>query len=104
MNRASASAKINLALVVGPVRDDGYHEVATVLQRINFADRVEVEPADDGAARLVVSTANGVPAPAALAAAIVGRGWGLVELRPLTMTLEDLYVRLIATAQDAPAA
>jgi 4-diphosphocytidyl-2-C-methyl-D-erythritol kinase len=47
MNRASASAKINLALVVGPVRDDGYHEVATVLQRIDFADRVEVEPADD---------------------------------------------------------
>ena len=45
MNRASASAKINLALVVGPRRDDGKHEVATVLQRIDLADRVEVEPA-----------------------------------------------------------
>jgi 4-diphosphocytidyl-2-C-methyl-D-erythritol kinase len=45
MNRASASAKINLALVVGPRRDDGRHEVATVLQRIDLADRVEVEPA-----------------------------------------------------------
>ena len=47
MNRASASAKINLALVVGPAGDDGYHEVATVLQRIDLADRVEVEPASD---------------------------------------------------------
>ena len=47
MKRASASAKINLALVVGPRREDGYHEVATVLQRIDLADRVEIEPALD---------------------------------------------------------
>ena len=46
MNRASATAKINLALVVGPLRDDGRHEVATVMQRIDLADRVEIEPAD----------------------------------------------------------
>ena len=45
MSRGSASAKINLALVVGPLRDDGYHEVATVLQRIDLADRIDVEPA-----------------------------------------------------------
>jgi 4-diphosphocytidyl-2-C-methyl-D-erythritol kinase len=47
MNRASASAKINLALVVGSRRDDGYHEVATVLQRIDLADRIELEPANE---------------------------------------------------------
>ena len=47
MNRASASAKINLALVVGPTRDDGYHEVATVMQRIGLADRIELEPANE---------------------------------------------------------
>lgn len=45
MNRAPAAAKINLALVVGPLRDDGKHEVATVLQRIDLVDRVELEPA-----------------------------------------------------------
>ena len=45
MSRASATAKINLALVVGPKRADGYHEVATVLQRIDLADRLDVEPA-----------------------------------------------------------
>jgi 4-diphosphocytidyl-2-C-methyl-D-erythritol kinase len=43
---ASASAKINLALLVGPSRADGYHEIATVLQRIDLADRIEVEEAD----------------------------------------------------------
>lgn len=43
--RASAPAKINLALVVGPTRDDGKHEVLTILQRIALADRIDVEPA-----------------------------------------------------------
>jgi 4-diphosphocytidyl-2-C-methyl-D-erythritol kinase len=43
MNRKSASAKINLALVVGPRGADGKHEVATVLQRIDLADRIELE-------------------------------------------------------------
>ena len=47
MRRASASAKLNLALVVGPKRDDGLHEVVTVLQRIDLADRIAVEEADE---------------------------------------------------------
>ena len=46
MTRASATAKLNLALVVGPQRRDGKHEVATVLQRLALADRVEVTPGD----------------------------------------------------------
>jgi 4-diphosphocytidyl-2-C-methyl-D-erythritol kinase len=45
VNRSPATAKLNLALVVGPVRDDGRHEVATVYQRIDLTDRVSVEPA-----------------------------------------------------------
>jgi 4-diphosphocytidyl-2-C-methyl-D-erythritol kinase len=44
---AAAHAKINLALVVGPVREDGKHEVATVLQRIDLADRISLEAADE---------------------------------------------------------
>jgi 4-diphosphocytidyl-2-C-methyl-D-erythritol kinase len=47
VNRAPAPAKINLALVVGPVREDGKHEVATVLQRVDLGDRVSIEPADE---------------------------------------------------------
>lgn len=46
MKEAAAPAKINLALLVGGRRPDGKHEVATVLQRIDLADRVSVEPAD----------------------------------------------------------
>ena len=45
MRRAPATAKLNLALVVGPARDDGRHEVVTILQRLDLADRIAVEPA-----------------------------------------------------------
>lgn len=45
--RASAAAKINLALVVGPKRDDGKHEIVTVFQRLGIADRLELDPAAD---------------------------------------------------------
>jgi 4-diphosphocytidyl-2-C-methyl-D-erythritol kinase len=44
VNRAPATAKLNLALVVGPARPDGKHEVVTVLQRLDLADRVAIEP------------------------------------------------------------
>jgi 4-diphosphocytidyl-2-C-methyl-D-erythritol kinase len=44
VTRAPAPAKLNLALVVGPRRDDGKHEVATVLQRIDLGDRVAIVP------------------------------------------------------------
>jgi 4-diphosphocytidyl-2-C-methyl-D-erythritol kinase len=45
VRRAPATAKLNLALVVGPRREDGRHEVATVLQRLDLSDRIAVEPA-----------------------------------------------------------
>ena len=45
MRRAPATAKLNLALVVGPRRADGRHEVTTVLQRLDLVDRVALEPA-----------------------------------------------------------
>jgi 4-diphosphocytidyl-2-C-methyl-D-erythritol kinase len=42
---APAPAKLNLALVVGPRRRDGAHEVLTVLQRISLEDTVSVRRA-----------------------------------------------------------
>lgn len=47
MSRAPAPAKINLGLVVGPLRDDGKHEVLTVLQRIDLVDRIELDEAPE---------------------------------------------------------
>jgi 4-diphosphocytidyl-2-C-methyl-D-erythritol kinase len=44
VRRGAATAKVNLALVVGPTGADGRHEVCTVLQRLDLADRVALEP------------------------------------------------------------
>ena len=45
MTVALAPAKLNLALVVGPLQENGKHELATAFQRIALADRIELEPA-----------------------------------------------------------
>ena len=40
--RELAPAKINLCLYVGAVRPDGYHELVSVMQAIDLADRLEL--------------------------------------------------------------
>jgi 4-diphosphocytidyl-2-C-methyl-D-erythritol kinase len=45
VTRATATAKLNLTLVVGRARDEGKHELATLYQRLDLADRVLLEPA-----------------------------------------------------------
>ena len=47
MTGKAAPAKINLALVVGPARPDGKHEVVTILQRIELCDHVHLAPSDE---------------------------------------------------------
>jgi 4-diphosphocytidyl-2-C-methyl-D-erythritol kinase len=44
---AGAPAKLNLALVVGPLRDDGKHEVVTLLERLSLEDTVAVRRASE---------------------------------------------------------
>jgi 4-diphosphocytidyl-2-C-methyl-D-erythritol kinase len=46
VSRAAAPAKVNLALVVGPRRGDGKHEVVTLMAPLELADDIELEPAD----------------------------------------------------------
>ena len=67
-----ALAKLNLALVVGAARADGMHEVLTVLQRLDLADTIAVEPAAS-------TTVEGFPGDtlvtAALDALAAPHGW-----------------------------
>ncbi len=45
--QVSVPAKINLSLGVGPVREDGFHALATVYQAIGLYDHLVVSDADD---------------------------------------------------------
>jgi len=46
--RVAAQAKINLFLRVGPAREDGFHEVLTMLQLIDLADDIIVRVGGSG--------------------------------------------------------
>lgn len=53
--------KINLHLAVGPLREDGYHEIATVYQAVGVYDHVTVSEADTWSVQVTGDTAEGVP-------------------------------------------
>ena len=51
-------AKLNLFLEVVRRREDGYHDLDTVMQAIDLFDDLEIAPRDDGALRLECSDAS----------------------------------------------
>ena len=59
--RMPAHAKINLFLRVLGARDDGYHDIETLLVPISLADQVSVEPADALSISLEGPAAGEVP-------------------------------------------
>ncbi len=86
--RALAPAKINLGLFLGPVREDGRHELATVMQSISLADELTLSAASDRGANSDVVVCPGVPGPsednlaaAALAAFRAATGWDAPPLQ-----------------------
>jgi 4-diphosphocytidyl-2-C-methyl-D-erythritol kinase len=56
-----APAKVNLSLCLQRRRDDGYHELETVMLALRFYDELQFNPAEDGSLELMVSGADNVP-------------------------------------------
>ena len=54
-----APAKLNLALLVGPVRPDGFHEIASLMVPVTLADLVTVESTPGGGLEVVCDVAPG---------------------------------------------
>lgn len=54
-------AKINLELAVGPLGDDGYHDLATVFHAVSLYDRVTVSAADEWSITTIGPYADLVP-------------------------------------------
>ncbi len=75
--RVRVPAKVNLSLAVGPVRPDGFHELATVYQALSLFDEVEViDRADGRGLKLAVAGRESATVP-------VGEGnlaWQAAEL------------------------
>ena len=81
-----APAKLNLCLYVGPVRDDGLHELCSLFAPLSLADRIVVsEPAERD--EVVVAGIEGPDLTARALAALREAGW---EHDPIRIEVEKL--------------
>jgi ABC-2 type transport system ATP-binding protein len=80
--------------VVGPV-----DEVRPALGAVPNVHEIQDRPVDatqPGACSFIVlSNGRGDEVRSALAACVVRKGWGLLEVKPMALTLEDLFMRLV---------
>ena len=93
--RGSNETRIRVA---GPRAD-----VLAALGAVDGLDELREEPASDGIVTVVTRSARGDELRREIAELVVGRRWGLLEIRPLPMSLEDLFVRLVRDDRDAAA-
>ena len=72
------------------------------LQRVPGVRRVGVSDARGNVNGYEVESETGRDIRRELAAAIVSRGWGLLELRPMRMSLEEIFLHLTTEDTTAP--
>lgn len=77
-------------------------DVAPALSALAGVTRVKAEAQANGLVSVEVDSEQGRDVRRDLAAAVVHQGWGLLELRPMRMSLEDIFLSL--TTEDAGAA
>jgi ABC-2 type transport system ATP-binding protein len=94
LSRHVAGSERTLVRVDGPAAS-----VCAAVRAVSGVERVEVSNGmTERAVSVVVYSAEGTPnVGRAIAAAVVQQGWGLLEMRPLPLTLEDLFVRLVTS-------
>src|SRR5205823_2755796 len=79
---ASAPGKVNLCLLVGRPRADGYHPLVSIFQSVSLADQLRLEPAEGAADEVVCPGVDGPNLAAkALAAYRAASGWDGPPLR-----------------------
>ena len=76
-------------------------DAAAVLNLVPGVTRVAVADTRGQAVGYEVDSQAGRDVRRELAAAVVGRGWGLLELRPMRMSLEEIFLHV--TTEEAPA-
>jgi gliding motility-associated transport system ATP-binding protein len=75
-------------------------EALSVLQRVSGVTRVAIADTKQRVVGYEVDSEAGRDVRRELAAAVVGRGWGLLEMRPMRMSLEEIFLHV--TTEEAP--
>jgi ABC-2 type transport system ATP-binding protein len=76
-------------------------DAESVLQRVSGVTRVAVADTKEQVIGYEVDSEAGRDVRRELAAAVVSRGWGLLEMRPMRMSLEEIFLHV--TTEEAPA-
>jgi ABC-2 type transport system ATP-binding protein len=74
-------------------------DAGAVLSTVPGVTRVSVSDRRETIEGYEVESESGRDVRRELAATVVGRGWGLLELRPLRMSLEEIFLQV--TTEDA---
>lgn len=74
-------------------------EITTQLKDMAGISNLAVTPKEDGLVRVSLEVASGNDLRERIAAEVVGRGWGLLELRSVGLSLEEIFLKL--TTADA---
>jgi ABC-2 type transport system ATP-binding protein len=84
--------------------DAGGADVAPALSSIPGVSRVAAATQRGAAGGFEVASEHGTDVRRELARAIVTRGWGLLELRPMRMSLEEIFLQVTTdeTPEEAP--
>jgi ABC-2 type transport system ATP-binding protein len=80
--------------------DSNGADATTALQAIPGVTRVAVADARNGTRGYEVESESGLDVRRELARVVVSAGWGLLELRPLRMSLEQIFLQL--TTDETP--
>jgi ABC-2 type transport system ATP-binding protein len=84
--------------------DSGASDAAAALQAIAGVTRVAEADRRDERVGYEIESEQGRDIRRDLARAIVTSGWGLLELRPMRLSLEEIFLSLTTEETDAPAA
>jgi ABC-2 type transport system ATP-binding protein len=75
----------------------GVHGVNKVEERVGDAPQAGV------CSFVVFSSGNGDQVRGAMATAVVQHGWNLLEIKPVALSLEDLFMRIVTTEERSAA-
>lgn len=87
---ARVPGKINLELAVGPLREDGYHELSTVFHAVSIYDHVTVQPSADWEVRVTGPFADLVPTDESNLALVAART--LARRRPRGERIQPVLI------------
>ena len=77
-------------------------DAAAAIGRVNGVTRVVESDRHDGVVGYEVESDRGHDVRRELARTVVSSGWGLLELRPMRMSLEEIFLSLTTEETAAP--